>query len=69
MINVLAVDTSTNYVTCGVVQVSANGQVGVLAERLVDNVRGHMELLTPNIQACLAEAKLSPSDVLSLIHI
>lgn len=67
MINVLAVDTSTNYVTCGVVQVFANGQVGVLAERLVDNVRGHMELLAPNIQACLAEAKLSPGDVHAVV--
>lgn len=67
MINVLAVDTSTNYVTCGIVQVSANGQVNVLSERLVDNVRGHMELLTPNIQACLAEAELSPGDLHSVV--
>lgn len=67
MINVLAVDTSTNYVTCGIVQISANGQVSVLAERLVDNVRGHMELLTPNIQACLAEARLSPRDLHAVV--
>lgn len=67
MINVLAVDTSTNYVTCGVVQVSANGQVRVLTERLVDNVRGHMELLAPNIQACLTEAKLSPRDLHTVV--
>ena len=67
MINALAVDTSTNYVTCGVVQVSANGQVRVLTERLVDNVRGHMELLAPNIQACLTEAKLSPRDLHTVV--
>lgn len=67
MINVLAVDTSTNYVTCGIVQVSANGQVNVLSERLVDNVRGHMELLAPNIQVCLAEAELSPGDLHSVV--
>ncbi|WP_293818486.1 tRNA (adenosine(37)-N6)-threonylcarbamoyltransferase complex transferase subunit TsaD [uncultured Corynebacterium sp.] len=67
MINVLAVDTSTNYVTCGIVQVSANGQVNVLSERLVDNVRGHMELLAPNIQACLAEAELSPGDLHAVV--
>ena len=67
MINVLAVDTSTNYVTCGIVQISANGQVNVLSERLVDNVRGHMELLTPNIQACLAEARLSPRDLHAVV--
>lgn len=67
MIYALAVDTSTNYVTCGIVQISANGQVSVLAERLVDNVRGHMELLTPNIQACLAEAELSPRDLHAVV--
>ncbi|WP_296109376.1 tRNA (adenosine(37)-N6)-threonylcarbamoyltransferase complex transferase subunit TsaD [uncultured Corynebacterium sp.] len=67
MINVLAVDTSTNYVTCGIVQVSANGQVNALSERLVDNVRGHMELLAPNIQVCLAEAELSPGDLHSVV--
>lgn len=67
MIYALAVDTSTNYVTCGVVQISANGQVSVLAERLVDNVRGHMELLAPNIQACLAEAELSPGDLHTVV--
>lgn len=67
MIYALAVDTSTNYVTCGIVQVSANGQVNVLSERLVDNVRGHMELLAPNIQVCLAEAELSPGDLHSVV--
>lgn len=67
MINVLAVDTSTNYVTCGVVRISANGQVRVLAERLADNVRGHMELLAPNIQACLDEASLSPRDLHTVV--
>lgn len=67
MIYALAVDTSTNYVTCGIVQISANGQVNVLSERLVDNVRGHMELLAPNIQACLAEAELSPRDLHAVV--
>lgn len=67
MIYALAVDTSTNYVTCGIAQIAANGQVSVLAERLVDNVRGHMELLTPNIQACLAEAELSPRDLHAVV--
>lgn len=67
MIYALAVDTSTNYVTCGIVQISANGQVNVLSERLVDNVRGHMELLTPNIQACLSEAELSPGDLHTVV--
>ena len=67
MIYALAVDTSTNYVTCGIVQISANGQVNVLSERLEDNVRGHMELLTPNIQACLAEAELSPRDLHAVV--
>ena len=67
MINVLAIDTSTNFVTCGIARVSLRGTVDVLAERAVDNFRGHMEILTPNILECLAEAGLRPADVHSVV--
>ena len=69
---VLTVDTSTSYVVAGIVEVSDSAaevtsgeqsQVSVLAERVVDNPRGHMELLTPNIVDCLAEAGLSPEQL------
>ncbi|KAB1504242.1 tRNA (adenosine(37)-N6)-threonylcarbamoyltransferase complex transferase subunit TsaD [Corynebacterium sp. 320] len=67
MITVLAIDTSTNYVTCGIAQVALTGSVEILAEREVDNARGHMELLTPNILDCLQEARLRPSDVNAVV--
>ncbi|WP_295645424.1 tRNA (adenosine(37)-N6)-threonylcarbamoyltransferase complex transferase subunit TsaD [uncultured Corynebacterium sp.] len=62
MITVLAVDTSTNFVTCGIVRVHANGKTDVLAEQSTDNVRGHMELLVPHIRECMEQARLTPGD-------
>lgn len=61
--HVLAVDTSTSYVIAGVVDVSGDGDVTTLAHRTELNPRGHMEVLTPNIVACLAEAGLAPADL------
>lgn len=63
MFNVLAIDTSSNYVVCGIARVRTNGDVRILAEREIDNPRGHMELLTPNVVDCLAEAGLSASEL------
>lgn len=74
---VLTVDTSTTYVVTGVVEIPGEpasptptpprsnraGDLTVLAERIVDNPRGHMELLTPNILECLEEASLTPADL------
>lgn len=67
MITVLAVDTSTNFVTCGIVRVHANGVTEVLAERSTDNVRGHMELLVPNIRECMAQVGVSPKSFDSVV--
>lgn len=60
--HVLAVDTSTSYVVAGVVSV-VDGAVHTLAHRTELNPRGHMEVLTPNIVACLTDAGLSPADL------
>ncbi|AGP31504.1 tRNA (adenosine(37)-N6)-threonylcarbamoyltransferase complex transferase subunit TsaD [Corynebacterium terpenotabidum] len=61
--HVLAVDTSTSHVVAGVVEVSSTGALRVLAERTELNPRGHMEVLTPNIVDCLAEAGLTPGNL------
>lgn len=66
MITVLAVDTSTNFVTCGIVQVHANGKTKVLAQLSTDNVRGHMELLVPHIRECMDRARIAPGDLILL---
>ncbi|MGO3362772.1 MAG: tRNA (adenosine(37)-N6)-threonylcarbamoyltransferase complex transferase subunit TsaD [Corynebacterium sp.] len=62
---VLAVDTSTSYVIAGVVDVPTgpSGDVTALAERVELNPRGHMEVLTPNVLSCLADAGLTPDDL------
>lgn len=60
--HVLSVDTSTSYVIAGVVEVSEDA-IRTLAHRTELNPRGHMEVLTPNIVDCLAQAGLSPSDL------
>ena len=61
---VLTVDTSTSYVVAGIVEVSAHSEkIETVAERIVDNPRGHMELLTPHIVECLAEAQLQPDQL------
>lgn len=67
MITVLAVDTSTNFVTCGIVQVHANGKTEVLAQLSTDNVRGHMELLVPHIRECMDRARIAPGDFDSVV--
>lgn len=67
MITVLAVDTTTNFVTCGIVQVHANGATEILAEKSTDNVRGHMELLVPHIRECMGQAGISPKGFHSVV--
>ena len=73
--HVLAVDTSTSFVVAGVVELpdfpgtgdtagTAPGSgVTPLAEVTVLNPRGHMEVLTPNVLSCLAQAGLTTEDV------
>ncbi|MDT4920189.1 MAG: tRNA threonylcarbamoyladenosine biosynthesis protein TsaB [Pseudonocardiales bacterium] len=55
---VLAIDTSSAYVVVGVTD---GGRV--LAERRRFLPRGHGELLSPSIAACLAEAGLRPAEL------
>lgn len=55
---VLAIDTSSAAITCGIVEVGT--QLELRAERVVLNPRGHGELLAPGIEACLAETWLRP---------
>lgn len=66
---VLTVDSSTSYVVSGVVEIPEGNpqQLVTRAERIVDNPRGHMELLTPNIVECLAEAGIEPEELSAVV--
>ena len=59
---VLALDTSTAAVVAGVLSVDGGG-VRVLAERAPVAARGHGELLSPSVAACLAEAGVAAAEV------
>ena len=52
---VLAVDTATDSVVAGVAELR-DGEVRVLAERVVADHRRHAELLTTLVAECLAES-------------
>ncbi|MBT0566751.1 tRNA (adenosine(37)-N6)-threonylcarbamoyltransferase complex dimerization subunit type 1 TsaB [Williamsia sp. CHRR-6] len=64
---VLALDTSTATVVAGVVAFDAQrtdpAGATVLAARLVDNARGHAEILTTLILDCLTEAAVARTDL------
>lgn len=64
---VLAVDTSTPFVTAGVCRlVSAHDggpRVETLGARVTEDARAHAELLTPHILDCLTAAGLGPGDL------
>jgi tRNA threonylcarbamoyl adenosine modification protein YeaZ len=62
---VLAIDTSSPAVTAGVVAVG--DAVTLAAVRAPVSPRGHGELLTPSISACLADAGLSAADVTAIV--
>ena len=63
---VLAVDTSTPFVTAGVCRLTS-GDVGAgvetLAMRVTEDARAHAELLTPHILECLTEAGITPDEL------
>lgn len=59
---VLAIDTATPAVTAGVVRLDA-GTAEQLAARVTVDARAHGELLTPHVQAALADAGLRIGDV------
>ncbi|MGN0100215.1 MAG: tRNA (adenosine(37)-N6)-threonylcarbamoyltransferase complex dimerization subunit type 1 TsaB [Dietzia sp.] len=59
---VLAVDTSTPFVTAGVCRLAPGEdgpRVETLATRVTEDARAHAELLTPHILECLADAGLT----------
>lgn len=58
---VLAIDTSSPAVTAGVVAVG--DEVTLAAVRAPISPRGHGELLSPSIAACLADSGLRPADL------
>ncbi|WP_018023356.1 tRNA (adenosine(37)-N6)-threonylcarbamoyltransferase complex dimerization subunit type 1 TsaB [Corynebacterium ulceribovis] len=59
---VLAVDTSTPFVTAGLVTVTEDA-VNAGPQRLTEDSRAHNEVLTPSITECLAEAEATPADL------
>ncbi|KAA2264674.1 tRNA (adenosine(37)-N6)-threonylcarbamoyltransferase complex dimerization subunit type 1 TsaB [Solihabitans fulvus] len=60
---VLALDTATPAVTAGVVVLDGDSPPRTLAERVTVDAKAHGELLTPHVQAALAEAGLSFADL------
>jgi tRNA threonylcarbamoyl adenosine modification protein YeaZ len=58
----LVIDTSTAAVTAGVLE-RAHGRARVLAERVTVDPRAHAELLTPHVQAVLAESAARPEAI------
>lgn len=63
---VLAIDTSSAAVIAAVVDVSADDVI-VRAERTTVSPRGHGELLTPSISACLAEVGQAPAGLSAVV--
>ncbi|HWO66293.1 MAG TPA: tRNA (adenosine(37)-N6)-threonylcarbamoyltransferase complex dimerization subunit type 1 TsaB [Umezawaea sp.] len=64
---VLAIDTATPAVTAGVVDLTADSPPRLLAERVTLNAKAHGELLTPHLQAALAEAGKTFADVDAIV--
>jgi tRNA threonylcarbamoyl adenosine modification protein YeaZ len=63
-VRVVVVDTSTPAITAALVAVDGGpGPVEVLAERVTVDARAHGELLTPQIEAVLAEAGVRVTEV------
>ena len=60
---VLAIDTSTPAVLAAVVRRHDDGRIEPIAERLTVDARAHVELLTPNVIAAVADAGLVMADL------
>lgn len=60
---VLAIDTSTPTVLAAVVRRHADGRIEPIAERLTVDARAHVESLTPNVVAAVADAGLVMADL------
>lgn len=63
----LVLDTSSAAVTAGLVEFVPGSEPAVLAERVTVDARAHAELLTPSLQACLAEAGARISDLSAVV--
>jgi tRNA threonylcarbamoyl adenosine modification protein YeaZ len=64
---VLALDTATPTLVAGVARWSAGDDPQVLAERAEPSGNRHAELITPAIQAVLAEARLRTADLNAIV--
>jgi tRNA threonylcarbamoyl adenosine modification protein YeaZ len=64
---VLALDTATPTLVAGVARWAADGDTEVLAERAVPSGTRHAELLTPAIQAVLADAGVAAADLEAVV--
>ncbi|MGI9124327.1 MAG: tRNA (adenosine(37)-N6)-threonylcarbamoyltransferase complex dimerization subunit type 1 TsaB [Mycobacterium sp.] len=59
----LVIDTATPAVTAAVVRRDDDGSIATLARRVTVDARAHVELLTPNIVAAVADTGLTLADV------
>lgn len=64
---VLAIDTATPAVTAAVVRRDDIGRIAVAGQRVSVDARAHAELLTPNVLAALAEARLTMADLVAVV--
>lgn len=60
---VLAIDTSTPAVLAAVLRRHADGRIEQIAERLTVDAHAHVESLTPNVIAAVADAGLVMADL------
>lgn len=60
---VLVIDTSTPAVLAAVVRRDDDGRIELIAERVTVDAHAHVELLTPNVLAALADAGLGMADL------
>jgi len=63
----LVLDTSSAAVTAGLVDFTDGARPVIRAERVTVDARAHGELLTPSLQACLAEAEAEIADLAAVI--
>lgn len=64
---VAAIDTATPAVVTGVLRRDADGAIHTLAERVAVDAHAHAELLTPNVVAAVADARLTMSDLTAVV--
>lgn len=60
---VLAIDTSTPAVLAALARLHGDGRIESIAERVTVDAHAHVESLTPNVLAALADARLAMADI------